>query len=110
MMRWICSVGNTVLPSSVKVLASGCFSLTVTWSPVRSATPSTGLESVSFIRDVDLEAIALARAVLPGGRAQIAQRHLALAAVELRDLPEFRGIALAGAAGEIIEDAARARC
>ena len=29
-MRWICSVGNTVAPSSVNVLATGCFSLTVT--------------------------------------------------------------------------------
>src|SRR6266403_247705 len=53
---------------------------------------------------IDLEAIALARAILPGSRAQVAQRHLALAAVQLRDLPEFRGVAFAGAAGEIIED------
>ena len=115
MMRWICSVGNTVEPSSVKVLASGCFSLTVIWSPVRSAMPSTGLESPSFIRAVDLEAIALARAVLPRGRAQVAQRHLALADFELGDLAEFGGVALAGVAGEIVEDAParavdRARC
>src|SRR6202000_2337856 len=41
----------------------------------------------------------------PGGRAQIAQGHLVLTAFELRDLPEFGGIALAGAAGEVVEDA-----
>src|SRR6185312_13590137 len=32
---------------------------------------------------IDLETIALARAVLPGSRAQIAQTHLALAAVQV---------------------------
>ena len=50
MMCWICSVGNTTLPSSLNVFATGCFSLTVMWSPTRSATPSTGAASVSFIR------------------------------------------------------------
>src|SRR6266849_9813961 len=54
---------------------------------------------------IDLEPVTLASAIFPGGRAQIAQRHLALAAVEFRDLPEFRGVAFAGAAGETIEDA-----
>src|SRR6266446_2360297 len=54
---------------------------------------------------IDLEPVTLASAIFPGGRAQIAQRYLALAAVELRDLPEFRGVAFAGAAGETIEDA-----
>src|SRR5713101_6793333 len=54
---------------------------------------------------IDLEPVTLASAILPGSRAQIAQRHLALAAVELRDLPEFRGVAFAGAAGKIIENA-----
>src|SRR5713101_3697446 len=54
---------------------------------------------------IDLEPVTLASAIFPGSRAQIAQRHLALTAVELRDLPEFRGVAFAGAAGKIIEDA-----
>src|SRR5882757_11309939 len=54
---------------------------------------------------IDLEPVTLASAIFPRGRAQIAQRHLALAAVELRDLPEFRGVAFAGAAGEIIDNA-----
>src|ERR1700730_276119 len=54
---------------------------------------------------VDLETVALARAILPGSRAQIAQRDLALAAVQFGHLPEFRGVAFAGAAGKIIENA-----
>src|SRR6266403_1744087 len=54
---------------------------------------------------IALETIALARAIRPGRRAQVAQRHLPLATVQFRDLSEFRGVALAGAAGEIIEDA-----
>src|SRR5882724_906675 len=53
---------------------------------------------------IDLETIALARAILPGRRAQVAQRHLPLAAVQLGHLAKLRGVALAGAAGEIIED------
>src|SRR6266403_2672327 len=54
---------------------------------------------------IDLEPVTLASAIFPRGRAQIAQRYLALAAIELRDLPEFRGVAFAGAAGETVEDA-----
>src|SRR5258708_28437663 len=54
---------------------------------------------------VDLEAVTLARAIFPGRGTQIAQCQLALAAVEFGDLPEFGGVAFAGAAGEIIEDA-----
>ena len=54
---------------------------------------------------VDLEAVALARGILPGMRAQIAQRQLALAAVEFRHLAKFGRVALAGAAREIVEDA-----
>src|SRR5258708_20539361 len=54
---------------------------------------------------IDLEPVALAGTVFPGGRAKIAQRHLALAAVQLRNLPEFGGVAFAGAAGKIIENA-----
>src|SRR5258707_14506280 len=54
---------------------------------------------------IDLEPVTLASAIFPGGRAQIAQRHLALAAVELRNLPEFRSVAFAGAAGKTVEDA-----
>ena len=95
-----------MLPSSVNVFAAGCFSLTVMWSPARSAMPSTGRGIAVVHPRVDLEAVALAGGVLPGGRAQIAERQLALAAVELRDLAEFGGVALAGAAGEIVEDAA----
>src|ERR1700704_5164877 len=53
---------------------------------------------------IDLETIALPCAIFPGSRAQIAQRHL-FAAVQLRDLPEFRGVAFASTAAEIIEDA-----
>ena len=110
MMCWICSVGNTILPSSSNVFATGCFSLTVMRSPTRSAMPSTGAESAVVHAGVDLEAVALARGVFPGMRAQIAQRQLALAAVEFGHLAEFGGVALAGAAGEIVEDApARAR-
>src|SRR6202021_3200668 len=54
---------------------------------------------------LDLEAIALARAVFPGGRTQIAQRDLAFAAVQFGNLSEFRGVTVAGAPGKIIEDA-----
>ena len=56
-----------------------------------------------------MEAEALGGAVLPRGGAQIAERDLALAAVELGDLAELQRVALAGAAGEIVEDAAAHR-
>src|SRR5262249_2292789 len=46
----------------------------------------------------------LGRAVFPGGRTQVAERDLALAIVEFRHLTELQRIALAGAAGEIVED------
>src|SRR5262249_17288005 len=46
----------------------------------------------------------LRRAVLPGGRAQVAERDLALAVVELGDLAELQRVAFAGAAGEIVKD------
>src|SRR5690242_12491743 len=42
----------------------------------------------------------------PRRRAQVACGHPALAAIELRDLPEFERIALAGVAAKIIENAA----
>src|SRR5262249_56456039 len=45
-----------------------------------------------------------AAAVFPAGRAQIAERDLSLAVVELRDLAELQRVALAGAAGEIVEN------
>src|SRR5262249_33070381 len=51
-------------------------------------------------------AIALSLAVLPRTRTQIAQHRLAFADLEFGDLAELRGIALAGAAGEIVEDTA----
>src|SRR6185312_3182070 len=55
---------------------------------------------------VDLEAVAPALAILPRARTQVAQHSLALANLELGDLAKFRGVALASAAGEIIQDAA----
>ena len=77
-------------------------------NPFRHAIDRRGLGVVH--PGVDLEAIALAGRILPGGRAQIAQRQLALAAVELRHLAEFAAVALAGIARKIVEDApARAR-
>ena len=54
---------------------------------------------------VDLETVGLALRIFPGRRAQIGQGHLALAAVQFRNLPEFRCVTLAVAAGEIIENA-----
>ena len=45
-------------------------------------------------------------APLPGGGPQVAHCRLALAAVELGHLTELQRIALAGAAGKIIENAA----
>src|SRR4029077_5734312 len=56
-----------------------------------------------------LEDVRLGRAVFPRGRAQIAERDLALAIVEFRNLAELQGIAFAGTAGEIVEDAAARR-
>src|SRR5205807_1868658 len=55
---------------------------------------------------VDLEAIALAGAILPCGGAQVAQRHLAFAEIELGDLAEVRRVAVTGIARKIVEDAA----
>jgi len=52
-----------------------------------------------------MEAQPTARAVLPRGRAQIAHRHLAFAAVELRNLAELERIAFAGVAGEVVQNA-----
>src|SRR3954451_17938940 len=53
---------------------------------------------------VDLETIALALGVFPRSRAQVAQRHLALAAVEFGDLAELRRVTLAGTAGKVIHN------
>src|ERR1700712_200 len=53
-----------------------------------------------------MEAQALGCSVLPRRGAEIRHNHLAFATVELGDLTELQRIALAGAAGEIIEDAA----
>src|SRR4051795_6249342 len=55
---------------------------------------------------VDLETIALALGIFPRSRAQVAQRHLALAAVEFGDLTELRCVTLAGTAGEVIHNSA----
>ena len=71
--------------------------------PLRHAVDRRGLGIVHA--GVDLEAVAFARSIFPGMRAQIAQRQLALAAVELRHLTKFGRVALAGAAREIVEDA-----
>ena len=54
---------------------------------------------------VDLEPIALAGAIFPGRRAEVAEGDFAFAAVEFGNLTEFGGVALAGAAGEIVQDA-----
>ena len=48
---------------------------------------------------------ALGVAAFPGGRAQIAGGHFALAGIELRDLAEFQRVALAGIAIEIVQNA-----
>src|SRR5205085_9981791 len=53
-----------------------------------------------------LEAEALAVALLPGRGAQVAERDLALPAVQFGDLAEIERIALTGAAGEIVDDTA----
>src|SRR3954452_9259889 len=54
---------------------------------------------------VDLETIALALGIFPRSRAQVAQRHLALA-VEFGDLTKLRCVTLAGTAGEVIHNSA----
>ena len=56
-------------------------------------------------RALGLEAVARAVAGLEAGRARIDDAGAALAAVELRDLPERERVALAGIAGEIEGDA-----
>src|SRR4051794_12098929 len=55
---------------------------------------------------LDLEAVAFTASVLPGIGAEVAERDLTLAAVELGDLAEFGGVALARTSREIVEDAA----
>ena len=71
----------------------------------RSACPST--VSIKLLVEIVLriELIILGGAVFPGVRAQVAERDLALAIVEFRHLPEIELVALAGVAGEIVEDA-----
>src|SRR6476646_4608716 len=44
-------------------------------------------------------------AVFPCRRAQIAERRLTFAGIELRDLTEFQFITFAGVAGEVVQDA-----
>src|SRR5262245_22416425 len=55
------------------------------------------------------ELIGLGSAVLPSGRSQVAQRDLAFAIVELRDLTELELVAVAHVAGEVIENTAARR-
>src|SRR5262249_6439008 len=52
-----------------------------------------------------LEHELLGGGVLPAGRAQIAERDLALAVVELGHLAELQRVAVAGVAGEVVENA-----
>src|SRR5207237_6595430 len=76
--------------------------------PTRRSSDLVNRDSVGIVHaGVDLEAVALARGIFPGMRAQIAQRQLALAAVEFGHLAKFGRVALAGAAREIVEDAPR---
>ena len=72
----------------------------------RSARPSTVVDLLLIHVVLRLEAEALALGFLPGGRAQVARVSLALAAVELGHLAKLQRVAFAGAAGEIIDDAA----
>src|SRR5262249_30403187 len=46
----------------------------------------------------------LRRAVFPSGRAQVAERNLALPVTQSRDLTEWQGVSAAGMAGEVVED------
>src|SRR3954447_113830 len=69
---------------------------------LRRAVDPTGVGLVH--PGLDLEAVALAASILPGVGAEIAERDLALTAVELGDLAEFGRIALAAAAVETVED------
>ena len=109
MIRRTCSVGNTMAASRSNFLSIGLVRATTTLSFCLSALPST--ESIMRLVEIvlRLEDVRLGRAVFPRGRAQIAERDLALAIVELRNLAELQGIAFAGTAGEIVEDAAARR-
>src|SRR4029434_1114363 len=55
------------------------------------------------------ELVRFGGAVLPGRRAQVAQRDLAFAIVELGDLAKLELVAVAYVAGKIIENAAARR-
>src|SRR5262249_44992978 len=55
---------------------------------------------------LDTEAEALPGGVFPGIGAQVGERDLTLAAVELGALAEVGRVALAGIVGELVEDAA----
>jgi len=65
-----------------------------------------GIDELLADEVLEIETVALARALLPGCGAQVAHRNLTLAIVELGDLAEAQRIAFAGVARKIVDDAA----
>ena len=91
----MCSVGNTTVPS-IELLVLGLAQLDghAALLAVGASVHLADLLPVHVV--LRLEAKALAVTFFPGGGAQVGERDLALAAVELRDLTELQGIAFAG--------------
>ena len=106
MMRRMCSVGNTAPADTVKRERAGLLSRTCTALSSRSAWPSTcgGVLVVEPVRGAEAEGARLA--VLPGHRAHVADDAAARLRLHVGDLAEVEPVALAGVAGEIVEDAA----
>src|SRR5262249_48364837 len=103
MIRRMWSVGKTMPTSRSNVLAAGWVRLTATLSQA-FGLPIDGIDQRLVEIILRFEDELLGRAVFPGGRAQVAERDLALPVIEFRYLTELQRIALAGTAGEIIED------
>ena len=93
----------------MKLLAFGLLRLDRDAVALRSAWPSTASVLLLVEHILRVEAEFLGVAVFPGGRAQIAERDLAFAGIELGDLAELQLVAFAGIAGKIVEDAAAHR-
>ena len=84
----------------------GLVSLTATPAVLRSALPLTVSATRLSILFSELKRKDFPCAVFPGRGAQVAQRLLALAIIDLGDLPELQRVALAGTAAKVIQDAA----
>ena len=102
----MCSVGNTTAGVEVEFLSLGLSRSTAVVVGAAFGMAVDGIDQALIDEILRGELEALGVGVFPGGRAQIAGGHLALAAVEFGDLAELQRIAVASIAVEIVQNAA----